>query len=191
VPLNPGVLGPALIAASGTTDPIGAAGWIAISAVWVPWTIANTIVNPLGGTPMIAAGPVITGGGQLIVGPGVTLGPLLALSAGSLDAAGIEKWTAVANEFSRWLGTCAVNPATLIAYVGPIPPVGPVTGVGTLALVGKPDFATAIGLTDEAGVAYWGAVADAVALQMTLAVMTPVMTNTAPAGPVTGTGTIA
>lgn len=192
MPLNPAILAPALILASGTKDPIGAAGWTAAAAAIVPWTIANVVVNPLGGaTPLIAVGPLVTGTGGLIVGPGVTLGPLLAAAAGSIDAAGITKWTAVANEYAQWLGTCGVNPSTLVAWVGPLPPVGPVSGVATLSLVGKPDFATKIGLTDEAGITHWGAVADAIVAQLTLAVVTPVMTNPAGGGPLTGVGSIA
>lgn len=190
MPLNPGTLGPALVVASGTTDPIGTAAWIVIAANICAWTISTCTLNPLGGTPLIAAGPVVTGTGAIVPGPSPVLGLTLAASAGSVDAAGIEKWSAVAAEYARWLATFGCNPLSLVAYVGPIPPVGPVTGTALLAPVGKADFATAIGLTDAAGRQYWGAVADAVALALSIGTVTPAMTNAAGGGPLTGIGTI-
>jgi hypothetical protein len=189
LPLNPGTLGPALVVASGTTDPIGTAAWIVIAANICAWTISTCTLNPLGGTPLIAVGPLVTGTGAIVPGPAPVLGVTLAASAGSVDAAGIEKWTAVATEYARWLATFGCNPLGLVAWVGPIPPVGAVAGTCLLAPVGKPDFATAIGLTDAAGRAYWGAVADAVAVAVALGTITPAMTNPV-GGPLTGVGTI-
>lgn len=187
---NPGILGPALVIASGTTDPIGSAAWLVIAANIVSWTIATCTLNPLGGTPLIAVGPAVTGTGAIVPGPAPVLGLTLAASAGSVDAAGIAKWTAVATEYATWLSTFGCNPATLVAYVGPLPPVGPVAGTALLSPVGKPNFAQAIGITDAPGIAHWSAVADAVALQAALGMVTPAMVNAAGGGPVTGIGTL-
>lgn len=163
---------------------------MAIAANIVAWTISTCTLNPLGGTPLLAVGPVVTGTGVIVPGPAPILGITLAASAGSVDAAGIEKWTAVATAYATWLGTFGCNPLSLVAYVGPLPPVGPVTGTALLAPVGKPAFAAAIGLTDAPGIAYWGAVADAVAVQVALGQVTPAMVNTAGGGPLTGIGTL-
>jgi len=189
VPFNPAILGPALIVGSGTTDPIGSAGWIAIGANIVAWTISTCTLNPLGGTPLLAVGPLVTGTGVIVPGPTPILGLTLAASSGSVDPAGIAKWSAVAAEYGRWLATFGCNPLGLVAWVGPIPPVGAVAGTCLLAPVGKPDFATAIGLTDAPGIAHWGAVADAVALQVALGTVTPAMTN-AINGPLLGIGAL-
>ncbi len=193
MPLNPAILAPALVVASGVTDPIGIAGWTAIAGVFVAWTIPSVIVNPLGGTPMIAIGPLITGTGALVVVvPPVTLGLMLAAASASVDPAGIAKWTAVATEYARWLMTCGVNTTGLIAYAAPppAPSPGPVAGVGLLQLVGTPDFPTAVGVTDPPGMANWSAVASAVALSLQAAIVTPSMMNPGVGGPVTGTGSI-
>jgi len=191
VPLNPATLGAQIVAASGSIDAAGIAAQILIAAQFVTWTLSNIIVNATGGTPLVAVGPAITGTGGLIVGPTPILGIQLAAAAGSVDAAGLSKWAAIASEYGNWLSQGGIDPSTLIAYVGVTPPTGAVTGTALLHFNGPPNFAQAIGITDSTGAARWKAIAAAVQTHMQLALMTPAMINPGTGGPVTGTGTIA
>lgn len=191
MPINPGVLGPQLVVASGTTDPIGTAGWLAIAGGMCT-SFLSVVVNATGGTPLVAVGPVITGTGSLVPAvPGAALGVLLAASAGSVDPAGISQWIKVANALVAWVATGGINPSTLVGFVGLTP--GPVSGVAQLNIPGKADLATAAGIqpNDAQGKAHWDAVATAIATHLnTLALVTPAMTNPGTGGPVVGTGTV-
>lgn len=192
MPINGAVLGAQIVAAIQPPDPLGIAGWMAIGGVFASWSM-TAIVNPLGGTPLIAVGPVVTGTGVLVPGPVPALGMGLAAASGAVaDPVAVAKWMLVAAEAAKWMLTGGVNPLTLIAYASPIPPTGPVSGVAQLVFSGGPaDLATAVGATDAAGIAKWTAVATAWKTHLeTLGLVQPTMTNPGVGGPLTGTGAI-
>lgn len=192
MPINGALLGAAFVAGVQPTDPLGIADWTALGAAWATWTIANVTASAIGPSPLIALGPVITGQGALIPGPAPALGVLLAAAALTADAPGLEKWLIAATHYTAVLASAGgINPTTLIAYANPLPPIGPVSGVGGISLAQDFDFAGALNVTDTAGIAKWKAVGSALKTHLTaLGLVTPAMTNTAPAGPVIGTGVL-
>jgi hypothetical protein len=190
MPLAGPLLGVQLAASAGSIDPAGIAGWLGIAGALVSWTQSNVNVNSLGGTPLVAAGPVITGTGGLIVGPYPVLGLAMAAGAGSVDAAGIAKWTAIAEALTSWMSVAGgINPSTLIAYVGL--GSGPVTGTALLSFTGPcATLPAAAGATDPPGILAWTAIALAIQTHLMLGLVTPIMVNPGTGGPVTGTGTV-
>lgn len=192
MPINPAALGAQLVAVVQPPDPLGAVGWLAIGGVIGAWGL-QTVVNATGGsTPLVSVGPVIIGTGGLIPGPAPALGLGLAGASLSVDPAGLLKWLAVATELSKWMLTSGgIDPSTLVAYSNPIPPVGPASGTAKLAFTQTADLPTAAGATDEAGIAKWTAVAQAIKSHLeTFALVTPTFTNNVAGGPVLGTGTV-
>ncbi len=190
--LNPLLLGGLFVTNTQNTDPVGAALMVLLGAPFVAWTLANVVVNPLAGTPLVALGPVVTGTGGLVVGPPQPLGLLLAAAVGSVDPASLAKWQVVAAHYAEKLtsGGGIFNTSTLVAWVGPLPPVGPVTGVGVgIALAAPFDFATALEITDAVAGAKWTAMGAALETQLKLALITPTMTNAINA-PLLGTGAV-
>lgn len=192
MPVNPALLGPQLGIAAGSTDPVGIAAWMSIAAAFTSWVPTCTI-NPLGGTPLVAVGPVITGTGAIVPGPPPALGLALAAASMSTDAAGIAKWMAIAVQICSWMSTAGgINPVTLVAYASPIPPTGPVAGVAMLAFTAPPGLPpVVVDPTDATGTATWTAIGAAIQSHLsTLALVTPAFINPGVGGPVTGTGTI-
>jgi uncharacterized membrane protein YeiH len=126
------VLSPALGAlwgvASGTTDPIGLAAWLAIGAAFTSFYASNGqaqptvfVANPLGGP--------VTGVGTFSCPSKAGVGPLMAVAAGSLDAVGIAKWTAIGTALLSHIESNAIFlPTVLVAPPGG----GPLTGTGTI-----------------------------------------------------------
>ncbi len=191
-----GALGIACGAAAGCFEPLGFASWLPIGiALCASLPAFCGVFNPLGGTPCIAVGPLITPGGQFTTLPGAPLGILLAAASLSLDAAGIEKWINVANCLVGWVGQYATYSGIgLVAFVG-IPP-GPVTGSGLVTFSNEiigPDLATAAGILpdDATGIAKWTAVGAAIITTIkACGMITPsAMVNPGTGGPVTGAGT--
>lgn len=182
--LSAATLGPALASAAGSTDAPGLAAWNAIAAAIITWVTA-AIVSAVGGTPLVAAGPVISGTGAIVP----TGAPALAAAAGSTDAIGVASWVTIASTLATWLATGGINPSTLVAYTGV--GSGPVTGTAVLAFTSAPPLATAAGSTDSVGIAAWAAIATAIRSHLqTASMVLPVMTNAGIGGPVAGTGTI-
>ncbi len=189
-------LGVACGVAAGCFEPVGLASWLPIAAVFcasIP-TFCG-VFNPLGGTPCIAVGPLVTPGGNFVAAPAAPLGLLLAAASLSLDAAGIEKWTNVANCVVGWVGQYAsYSGVGLVAFVG-VPP-GAVTGSGLVTFANEligPDLATAAGILpdDAVGLAKWTAVGAAIiaTIKATGMITPAAMVNPGTGGPVTGAGT--
>jgi hypothetical protein len=185
-------------AAAGSIDPVGIVAWTAIGAVLcVQLPIFCGIFDPTGGTtPMIsAAGVIPPGSGGFTVVPGAPMGLLLAAAAGSLDAAGLTKWSNIATTIVGWVGTHGSCAGGLIGYavVPPAPQPGPVTGVGLVQfdneLIG-PDLAAAAGSTDAVGIAKWTAIGAVIltAIKAFGQIAPASMVNPAPVGPVAGVG---
>ena len=188
-------LGVQMAAAAGSVDPPGIVAWTAIGGV-----IATTLpaycsaFNPLKGTPMVStAGVVLPGSGGLVSIDGTPMGLLLAAASGSVDAAGITKWTNIARALVDWMGANAVyGPAGLVGYTGL--GSGPVTGSGQLQFIDEnigPTLAEAAGSTDATGIAKWIAIGAAfIAAVKTSGQIAPTsLQNPGPSGPVTGAGT--
>lgn len=188
-------LGVQMAAAAGSVDPPGIVAWTAIGTV-----IASSLpaycsaFNPLKGTPMVStAGVVLPGSGGLVSLDGTPLGLLLAAASGSVDAAGITKWTNIARALVDWMGANAVyGPAGLVGYTGV--GSGPVTGSGQVQFLDEnigPPLAEAAGSTDATGIAKWMAIGAAfIAAVKTNGQIAPTsLQNPGPSGPVTGAGT--
>lgn len=195
MPMNPQVLGASFVVATQNTDPIGAALMLATGGPFVLWTLTNVIVSATGGpSPLIAAPPLITGRGSLVVGPSQSLGLLLAATVGATDLASIEKWLAVAAHYAKKLrdeaGIFVVT--ALVPWLSPLPPAGPVSGVGVGIAFDSPlDFKSALEIDDAVAGAKWDAIGAALELHLKLITITPAMTNLFTGGPVAGVGAIA
>ena len=195
MPINPAVLAPDIVEAAGSTDPLGIAGWTAISGVIATW-LKTGVPTPTLGTPLVAAGAVVSGEGKIVYGDGgASLGPLLAAASASVDAAGIAAWAAVGLALGGWMnGNAIINPSTLIAVPGVNP--APLSGFGKVAFKGTglgQALASAAGSTDDPGIERWAAIGDAVTAHMTENAVMNVgaMQAPGPGGPVTGLGTLA
>lgn len=188
-------LGVQMAAAAGSVDPPGIVAWTAIGSV-----IATTLptycsaFNPLKGTPMVStAGVVLPGSGGLVSLDGTPLGILLAAASGSVDAAGITKWTNIARALVDWMGMNAVyGRAGLVGYTGV--GSGPVTGSGQVQFLDEnigPTLAEAAGSTDATGIAKWMAIGTAfiTAVKTNGQIAPTSLQNPGPSGPVTGVGT--
>lgn len=184
------ILGLALAAAAGSVDPKGITQWTSVATALLTWLPPNTIVLP---GLMVAAGVAVTGLADMQFPAGPTLGPLLAIAAGSVDAIGIANWTAVGLAVVTHLTAfCKGNPDNFVAN----PVGGPVTGTGKLITAPPimPTVPPAAGSTDPAGIANWLAVSLAVSSHLMAngqMLATPVGFASPPGGgPLTGTGTI-
>ncbi len=196
MPLNPAVLGALLVAEVGPTDPLGIAGYMAMGAPIVSWTLSSLVADPTKGTPLIAAGATILGTGGFNAGSTATLKTALAAAVGIKDAVGIAKVGIVVQHYADTLATKGqIVPLSLIGYIGPSPPgppIGPVTGTGTVVLSDDFKFYEALNVTDAPGIAKWKAFGNALKTHLqTAALVTPAaMLNPAAGGLVTGTGTV-
>ncbi len=187
-------LGPALAASAGSTDPPGIAAWMAIGAsLCAQLPLFCSVFDPTKGTPMLsAAGLINPGSGGFVSIPGGPMGVVLAASAGSVDAAGIAKWSAIAAALVSWIGTYGCyGPAGLIGFVGPNP--GPVTGIGLVQFTNEaigPDLAAAAGVTDATGIATWAAIGATILTTIKAfgQIAPGAMVNPGTGGPVTGLG---
>jgi hypothetical protein len=191
--INPVALAPAVIAAAGSTDAVGIVAWTAITSVISTWLITG-VPTPTLNTPLIAAGPVITGeGGIVYADAGASLGPLLAAAAGSVDPPGVAAWLAIGLAMGVWMNTNArIDPSLMVAVVGG-PNPNPVGGAGKVTFVSQNlglALAAAAGSADEAGAAKWLAIGSAIlSHMMSSAVVSPGAMVSPPAGgPVTGLG---
>lgn len=129
-PASAAAFGIVLAASAGSVDGVGISKWVAIGNAIVDWMGSKGCYGSSGlvgytGPAPPANGPV-TGSGQV----GFTdenIGPSLAEAAGSTDAAGIAKWTAIGAVIINAIKTNgAIAPATMQnPAVG-----GPVVGTG-------------------------------------------------------------
>lgn len=155
-----GTTGPTIAAGLGTIiDPLALEGWTAAGTIVGAQLAAGTITLP--GT-MIAAGAAVTGTGALSFAiNGVTLGPLLAVSMGSVDPAAITAWISVSNAFLQWLQNFGgINPVAFVA----VPTGGAVTGTGLIQCTSTgigSALALAAGLIDPVSIASWQTVGSA------------------------------
>lgn len=194
MPLNPVVLGLLLVEKVGPTDPLGIAGYMAMGAPIVTWTLANLQAVPGMNIPLIAAGAVIGGEGGFSAGSTAPLKTALAAAIGISDAAGLEKLGIVTQHYADTLVQFGkIDPSGLIAFTGPPPPpIGPVTGTGGLILDGEFRFFEALEVTDAPGIEKWTAFGEALKEHLeSSALITPAgMQNPAVGGAVIGTGTV-
>lgn len=187
-------LGVSLAVAAGSADAPGIAAWISIgAALCAQLPVYCGVFNPTLGTPMVSAAGVINpGSGALVALPAAPMGLVLAASAGSIDAAGIAKWTAVASVLVNWVGAYGrYGPAGLIGFVGPSP--GAVTGTGLVQFANEaigPDLALAVGVADAVGIATWTAIGAAIltTIKASGQIAPGAMVNPGTGGPVTGLG---
>ena len=196
MPMSPQVLGASFVAATQNTDPVGAALMLATGFPFVMWTLTNVVISATGGTaPLIAVPPTFSGRGGCIVGPSQPLGLLLAATVGSTDLPSIENWLKIAAHYAKKLrdeGGIFLHSPTLIPWMSPLPPVGPVSGVGIGISFDTPiDFKSALEITDEVAGAKWDAMSLMLETHLKLIVITPAMTNLFTGGPVAGVGAIA
>jgi hypothetical protein len=149
-------LGASLLAAAGGSDPQGLAAWTGVASALLTWLPANCVVKP---GLMAAAGSAVSGLAELSFAASASLGPLLALGAGSVDTPGIARWTSIGNALVAHLSSLGTGvPTSFVAS----PTGGPVTGVGTLQIAAPiPTFPPAAGSLDPAGVLAWLAVSTA------------------------------
>ena len=195
MPMSPQVLGASFVAATVCTDPVGAALMYLTGTPFVLWTLTNCIYSATSGSaPLIAVPPSFSGRGGLIVGPHEPLGLLLAASVGSVDLPSIENWIKVARHYVTKLrneGGIFLHSPTLIPWMSPLPPIGPVSGLGVGISFDSPlDFKTALEITDEVAGAKWTAYGAALETHLKLITITPAMTNLFTGGPVAGIGAI-
>lgn len=191
--MNPVALGAAVVAALDMTDPVGIPLMMAMQVPIITWTIANVVAVPTMGTPLIAAGPVVTGTGGFTVAPSTPLTVLIASALGVTDGAAIAKMELMTAHYADTIRTYGViDPSALVAYAGPAPPpTGPVAGFGKMLLTQPFQFYTAMGITDAPGIAKWTAYGNALKSHLeAFAIITPAMINPAPFGPLTGTGVV-
>jgi hypothetical protein len=189
--LNPAVLGLEIVAATIPTDPLGIIAHMAIAAPLMLWTASNVTVNPLGGVPLVAAGPKVVGTGALVVADPTPLIQILCAAIGILDDPGVAKVGTIVTHYAEVMRTGQVNTALLVAYAGPAPPPsGPVSGTGAILIPGEFDFKTALEVTDAPGMAKWDAFGAALKSHIEAnSMISPTMVN-AIAGPLTGSGAV-
>ena len=123
-------LGIALAAASLSTDAAGIVKWTNIGRTLVTFVSTNAAYGPAGlvGYTGLGSGPV-TGLGQVQFVNEI-IGPSLAEAAGSTDAVGIAKWTAIGAVIINSIKAAGLITPTSLVNPGP---VGPVTGAGTFS----------------------------------------------------------
>lgn len=188
------VIGPLLGVALSPPDPIPAgAAWSGVGGAIGAWAPGAVLVLP--GT-MTAAGAAVTGRGVFsVVGDTAELGRAMATGAGSTDPDGIARWTTIAERFAFWLETFGqANPSAFVAN----PAGGPVTGTGTIEFSNMgfgADVASALAVSDPAGVAAWTSVVGPTLLAQVIflgqVLATPIgFASPGGGGPLTGSGTI-
>lgn len=187
-------LGVALAAAAGSTDIPGLAAWGLIGTSICAQLPALTVFSAIGGTPLVSAGGVIAGTGALTMTNGSVMGPGLAAAAGSVDPAGITKWTAIGKAITDWMAAQGKYNTGFIGYIHAAPPPGPVTGTGTIVFDQSPGttLAAAAGVgSDPAGITAWTAIGNALKahLETNLQLAPTSLVNPGPGGPVTGSAT--
>lgn len=133
VPAGHLALGAALAAASLSVDPVGLAKWLAVAKALVDWCGSYMCYGPSGlagyaGPAPPPAGP-LTGTGKVTF-LNDAVGPKLAEAAGSTDAAGIAKWTAIG---AAIIASIKANGAIAPAALQNPAAGGPVTGTGTFS----------------------------------------------------------
>lgn len=192
-------LGVTLASVAGSVDPVGIVAWTTIGTTIcasLPGCVTN--FDPTKNTVMlVAAGVVLPNSGGFTTNDvaGTAFGIALAASAGSVDATGIAKWTAIGRAIVDWVGSYGTyGTSGLVGYAGPAPPASNlVTGTGSVAFSDEnigPTLAEAAGSEDETGIAKWSAIGAAIlsAIKTNGAIAPATMSNPAAGGPVTGTG---
>lgn len=179
-----------MAAAAGSVDPQGIAQWTSVATALLTWLPPNTLVLP---GLMVAAGVAVTGLADMQFPAGPTLGPLLAVAAGDVDAIGIANWTAVGLAIVTHLTAfCKGLPDNFVA----IPLGGLIAGTGKLVIAPPimPLVPVAAGSTDPVGIANWLAVTLAISSHLMAngqMLATPIgFASPSGGGALTGTGTI-
>jgi hypothetical protein len=124
-------LGLLLAAAAGSVDVAGIAAWSSVGLALGAWMNTNAQIDPSTLVAVVGGpNPNPVGGVGGVAFASQTLGPTLALAAGSVDPPGAVKWLAIGNAILSHMETFAsVAPGSMVS-----PPTGgPVTGTGILS----------------------------------------------------------
>jgi|SRR5215210_539539 len=189
------VLGLAMKAASGSTDPV-TAPWTGLSGALASWLVAHTVVLAVGTVPLTVAGAKIVGKGSFMFNNPETFGDAIMAGVGITDQTARPLYARVGQAILDWWQTYAmVDPESTWTPPPPASPPGPISGMGKIKFASKaigPKLAAAAGTPDAMSQKGWQGFGESILSAVEEGAEIPGATFTAPGGggAVTGTGAI-